>query len=105
MIIHLISSPRNVSTALMYSFAQRPDTMVLDEPFYASYLKHSGSSHPGAAQIIDHYDTDPGKIIQNIQRQDKPGGVLFIKNMAHHLTDTDLKFMKGITNIFFIRDP
>ena len=36
--INLISGPRNISTALMYSFAQRPDTFVLDEPFYAFYL-------------------------------------------------------------------
>ena len=35
MIINLISGPRNVSTALMYSFAQRSDTSVVDEPFYA----------------------------------------------------------------------
>ena len=37
--IMLWSSPRNISTALMYSFAQREDTSVMDEPFYAYYLK------------------------------------------------------------------
>ncbi|MGI8649730.1 MAG: sulfotransferase family protein, partial [Rubrobacter sp.] len=31
------SGPRNVSTALMYSFRQRPDTSVVDEPFYGHY--------------------------------------------------------------------
>jgi len=35
--INLWSSPRNVSTALMYSFAQRLDTTVVDEPLYAYY--------------------------------------------------------------------
>ena len=38
MIINLISGPRNVSTALMYSFAQRNDTNYYDEPFYGYYL-------------------------------------------------------------------
>ncbi|CAN5550553.1 hypothetical protein BH24ACT18_BH24ACT18_19250 [soil metagenome] len=28
------SGPRNVSTALMYAFRQRPDTLVVDEPLY-----------------------------------------------------------------------
>ena len=44
--IHLWSGPRNVSTALMYSFAQRPDTRVVDEPLYAQYLRVSGALHP-----------------------------------------------------------
>ena len=33
--IALWSGPRNVSTALMYSFRQRPDTTVIDEPLYS----------------------------------------------------------------------
>ncbi|CAF5023950.1 unnamed protein product, partial [Rotaria sp. Silwood1] len=39
MIIYLISGPRNCSTALMYSFNQHPDTVVIDEPFYGLWLK------------------------------------------------------------------
>ena len=38
-IICLWSCPRNISTALMYSFAQREDVQVFDEPLYAHYLK------------------------------------------------------------------
>ena len=33
--LNVWSGPRNVSTALMYSFAQRSDTRVVDEPLYA----------------------------------------------------------------------
>jgi len=36
--INCWSGPRNVSTALMYSFRQRTDTTVVDEPIYAHYL-------------------------------------------------------------------
>ena len=32
------SGPRNISTAMMRSFGARPDTVVVDEPFYAYYL-------------------------------------------------------------------
>eukprot|EP00960_Hanusia_phi_P077916 768755-Hanusia_phi.AAC.5 len=38
--INLWSSPRCASTSLMYSFAQRSDTKVVDEPLYAHYLKN-----------------------------------------------------------------
>ena len=58
MIINLISGPRNVSTALMYSFAQRRDTVVQDEPFYAYYLKHTGLLHPGKKQIMETMSSD-----------------------------------------------
>ena len=39
MIIAMWSGPRNLSTAMMRSFENREDTVVLDEPFYAHYLK------------------------------------------------------------------
>ena len=40
MVISLWSGPRSMSTALMYSFAQRSDTRVLDEPLYGLSLIH-----------------------------------------------------------------
>ena len=40
--ICLWSGPRNISTALMYSFAQRDDTRVVDEPLYGHYLLKLG---------------------------------------------------------------
>ena len=41
------SGPRNISTALMRSFENRQDTVVLDEPFYAYFLKETNLNHPG----------------------------------------------------------
>ena len=32
------SGPRNISTAMMRSWENRPDTVVVDEPLYAAYL-------------------------------------------------------------------
>ncbi|MGK7368639.1 MAG: hypothetical protein ACNS64_00385, partial [Candidatus Halalkalibacterium sp. M3_1C_030] len=50
--INLCSGPRNISTALMYSFAQRSDTKVIDEPFYAYYLRKTGKKHPGREEVL-----------------------------------------------------
>lgn len=56
--IALWSGPRNISTALMYAFAQRADTTVVDEPLYAHYLSTSDARryHPGAEEVIAHID-------------------------------------------------
>ena len=56
--INLISSPRNISTALMYSFAQRPDCIVFDEPLYAHYLIASGAEHPGRSKMTETRQKD-----------------------------------------------
>ena len=46
------SGPRNLSTALMRSFGTRSDFAILDEPFYAAYLKKTGIQHPMFDKII-----------------------------------------------------
>ena len=46
------SGPRNLSTALMRSFGTRNDFEILDEPFYAAYLKKTGIQHPMFDKII-----------------------------------------------------
>lgn len=102
--LNLISSPRNISTALMYSFAQRADTAVVDEPFYAYYLSIRKVDHPGRNEIIGSQPTDPGEVVRNLlEWEEKP--VLFIKNMAHHLIDIDPLFYNEVTNILLIRNP
>ena len=59
LIIAMWSGPRNLSTALMRSFANRKDvTNVIDEPFYASYLKLSGKDHPMKKEVIQSQSTN-----------------------------------------------
>ena len=60
--ICLWSCPRNVSTALMYSFAQRRDTKVFDEPLYAHYLLQSGVEHPARGEVLKFQENDGNKI-------------------------------------------
>jgi hypothetical protein len=103
-IINLISSPRNISTALMYSFAQRSDTKVYDEPFYAYYLITSGADHPGKADVIRSQPNKQEDVMkQIIESNDRP--VVFIKNMSHHLEVMDQSFSDDVINVFFIRNP
>lgn len=103
--INLISGPRNISTALMYSFAQRSDTQVIDEPFYGYYLATTDVEHPGREEVLHSMLTDTGSILEQIifAPQQKP--VLFIKNMAHHLIQGDVDFLLRLVNVFLIRDP
>jgi len=102
--LNLISSPRNISTALMYSFAQRSDTSVVDEPFYGYYLLTTGVEHPGRDEIIRSMITDPRMVVDRLL-QNGQNGILFIKNMAHHLIDIEERFFRGVMNIFLIRNP
>jgi hypothetical protein len=62
--IAMWSGPRNLSTAMMYSFAARGDCAVWDEPFYAAFLAASGSAHPMADAVMAAHDTDPARVAE-----------------------------------------
>lgn len=101
------SGPRNISTALMRSWGNRPDTMVVDEPFYALYLKRTGKAHPGAAETVSLGETDETRIIQQLLRPLPPDKTVFYqKHMTHHLLPgCNRAWMDDVINCFLIRDP
>ena len=103
-IICLWSCPRNVSTALMYSFAQREDTCVFDEPLYAHYLKISGANHPAREEVLQSLENDGNKVVQDVILQ-KSKKILFHKLMTHFLIDIDTAFLSKVYNIILIRNP
>lgn len=103
--LHLISGPRNISTALMYSLAQRSDTTVVDEPFYGHYLNVTDADHPGKEEVLSTMEKDPEKVKQQVIFGYYAKPVVFFKDMAHHLIQMDLEFLNDLTNIFLIRDP
>ncbi len=104
--IALWSGPRNISTALMYSFAQRADTRVYDEPLYAHYLVNSDAAeyHPAAQETINSMENDGSKVIE-LMLTDNSKPVLFFKNMTHHLLDLDISFMSNLVNVMLTRSP
>lgn len=103
--INLISGPRNVSTALMYSFAQRHDTCGIDEPFYACYLNKTGVDHPGKEEVLAAQSMHAEEVIEQLNAASELAHVLFIKNMAHHLDYVPDKFLASVRNVFLIRNP
>ena len=103
--ICLWSSPRNISTAMMYSFAQRSDTIVVDEPLYAHYLSSTNSDHPGKEEILQSQINDGNKVIEEIVLGNYNKPVVFLKQMTHHLININLHFLHQTKNIIFIRDP
>ena len=102
----LWSSPRNISTALMYSFAQREDTSVVDEPFYAYYLTHVNPSadHPGKEKILNSQSSNFSKIVTKME-EFNDRDVLFVKNMTHHLTKTNFNFSRNWYHVILTRNP
>jgi len=103
--ICLWSSPRNISTAMMYSFAQRPDSIVFDEPLYAHYLRVTGIDHPGKEEIMLSQETNGDKVVQQLMLGSFNKPVAFFKQMTHHLVQLDEDFLSQMKNILFIRDP
>ena len=103
--INLWSGPRNVSTALMYAFAQRRDTRVVDEPLYAHYLRVSDADHPGKEEVIGAMIADGERVVQEVILGPCDRPVLFLKQMAHHLVELDRSFLAETVNVLLIRDP
>jgi len=103
--INLWSGPRNVSTALMYSFAQRPDTRVVDEPLYGHYLRVSGAEHPGRNEVLAGMDADGRRVVREVILGPCDRPVVFFKQMAHHLVELDRGFLVETANVLLTRDP
>ncbi len=101
------SGPRNISTAMMRSWEARGDTAVIDEPFYAFYLKQNDLPHPGADEVIRCHETDPQKIIMSLLEEPAGGKrVSYQKHMAHHiLPSLRTDWLADLTNCLLIRDP
>lgn len=103
--ISLWSGPRHVSSALLYAFAQRPDTHVIDEPFYGYYLRMTGAQHPGRDEILATMPTKGEHIIAACTRPLPPGQTLFIKNMSHHMVGLPLSWLDSFQHVMLIRPP
>ena len=105
--IAMWSGPRNISTAMMRAFENRPDTAVVDEPFYAAYLAATGLDHPMRDEVLASQPQDWSVVIASLSGE-APGGaaVFYQKHMTHHmLPGVDLAWTAGCRNAFLIRDP
>jgi hypothetical protein len=101
------SGPRNISTAMMRSFENRPDTAVIDEPFYAAYLKISGIDHPLRDEALAVHESDWRKVVEVLIGPVPHGcAVFYQKHMTHHmLPEIGRDWMASCRNAFLIRAP
>ena len=104
-IIHAISGPRNISTALMYSFAQRPGCGVLDEPMYGVYLNESEAQHPGRLETLAQWPKTVEGVEQWVRKESAQCEELYLKNMAHHMEGQPWHWVEASAFIFWIRHP
>jgi hypothetical protein len=105
--IAMWSGPRSVSTALMRAFGNRPDTAVIDEPFYGYYLVRTGLDHPGRDAAIASQPGDWCAVAQALTGP-VPGDcrVWYQKHMAHHLlAEVGRGWLDRVANAFLIREP
>ena len=100
------SGPRNLSTALMRSFANREDIIeVIDEPFYASYLKESNKKHPMYKEVLESQESNWKMVVKNCLREDGMG-ICYQKHMVQHiLPNFEKKWILKCINCFLIREP
>jgi hypothetical protein len=105
--IAMWSGPRNISTAMMRAWGSRRDSVVVDEPFYAYYLKATGKEHPSADEVIAAGETDWRKVVAQLTGTIPNGKrIFFQKHMTHHLLpEVDRQWLGAVTNCFLIRDP
>ena len=101
------SGPRNISTAMMRSWGNRPDCVVVDEPLYAYFLHYSGRQDPGRDEIIAAGPTDWREVVARLTGP-VPGdpAIFYQKQMPHHLTpEIELDWVSELHNALLIREP
>lgn len=105
--IAMWSGPRNISTALLRSFGNRPDTFVCDEPLYAHYLLRTGIEHPGRDRILARHETDWRKVAAWLTGPVPEGRRIFYqKHMSHHLLpEIGRDWLEALSHAFLIREP
>lgn len=105
--IAMWSGPRNISTAMMRSFGARPDTAVVDEPFYAAYLAATGIVHPMNVEVLASQPNDWRDVVKSLLGP-VPGNkpVYYQKHMTHHMIESfGREWLGAVRNAFLIRDP
>lgn len=101
------SGPRNISTAMMRAWENRPDTTVSDEPLYAHYLAETGADHPARDAVIESGDCDWRSVVRYLTGPVPDGkAIWYQKHMTHHLLPEIARdWLRSMVNCFLIRDP
>lgn len=101
------SGPRNLSTAMMYSFGARADFAVVDEPFYAAYLDRTGLDHPMRDAVLASQPTDPAVVAATLTGPVPDNKRHFYqKHMTQHMiAGIPRDWFAHARHVFLIRHP
>ena len=99
------SGPRNLSTALMYSFRQRGDTTVVDEPLYTHFLAVSDRPDPGREATLASRSSDQHSLVRELILGPCPTPVLYVKQISSHLLGIDRWFLDETDHVLLTREP
>ncbi|ALS98153.1 hypothetical protein [Lacimicrobium alkaliphilum] len=104
--IAMWSGPRNISTAMMRSWENRPDTQVVDEPFYASFLTQTGAVHPYQQEILAAQNSDFDAVARELSQGPVSSALQYQKQMTHHIPEqADMSWCASLRHCFLIRHP
>jgi len=88
----------------MYSWAQRSDTQVLDEPLYAHHLRVTGLHRPYREQVLQAQENDGAKVLASFA-QPREKEVLFAKHMGKQKIMLDEDLLYRGQHVILVRDP
>lgn len=92
----------------MYSFHQRGDTAVFDEPLYAHHLRvRPGLERPYKEALMASQDNDGDAVVRDIVMGDHGKPITFLKHMAKQCVELDRSFMTHpeCKHVILIREP
>ncbi|XP_047090809.1 branched-chain-amino-acid aminotransferase-like protein 1 [Lolium rigidum] len=105
-VIHAWSAPRSLSTSLMYSFSQRDDMDVLDEPLYANFLRVTGVDRPYREELLSKMDPDGNKVVNDVIFGPGEKKYRYCKHIAkQRLPNLTADLMKKGKHFILIRNP
>ncbi|WCJ43194.1 D-aminoacid aminotransferase-like PLP-dependent enzymes superfamily protein [Euphorbia peplus] len=107
-IIHSWSTPRSLSTCMLYSFAQRDDCEVLDEPLYGNFLKVTRLQRPydDGVLIKLEKESDGSKVVKEVIYGPGEKKYRFCKNISkQRLPGLPSDLMQKGKHFILIRNP
>ena len=107
LVIHLWTGPRSLSTAMLYAFAQRDDTIGLDEPLYASWLAKNPDIFRAYRDVLVKDDQVDGNMEMKQIYAMKGKRIIFCKHVAKQFAGLDKQFLYNprARHIFLVRNP
>ena len=97
-----------MSTALMYSFAQRKDMRVLDEPLYGYFLERTGAERPCREATLAERPSTATSVLEFMRPRPEEWNSeehLFCKHMANHAEGLPWSSFEGHRHVILFRNP